>query len=201
MDRTRFQSANTRHVIVDMQRLFAEDTVWHTPVMETIAPRIGELAKAFRGRNHFTKFMVPLSPDHASGNWRTYYERWSDLTLDRLDPAMLDVVPSLAEYVEPERLIEKPTYSLFKVADARDALVAEGVDTLVFSGVETDVCVLASLMEAIDLGFHTVLVTDALGSSDMPSHAAILKHVVPRMPEQIEMMTSEELLALANGAG
>jgi len=190
-------SPRTRHVIVDMQRIFAEDTPWHTPALTEILPNVTALARAFEGRNHFAKFMVPAAPHHADGRWQNYYERWSMLTTQEMDAAMLDIVSPLEALVEPERLIEKPTYSIFKVPGVMEGLRADGVETLIFSGVETDICVLAGLMEAVDAGFHTVVVGDAVGSSAPKSHAAILGHVLPRMPEQVDIMTTADVVARA----
>lgn len=186
---------DTAHVVVDVQRLFAEATVWHTPAIAEIVPNIRRLAEAFAGRNHFTKFMVPETPAQAPGRWQVYYETWAMLTTSVMDAAMLDVVAELADLVEPERLIEKPTYSMFKLPGLAEKLERAGVRTLVFSGVETDVCVLGSLMEAVDLGFHAVVVTDAVGSSAPASHRAVLDLVLPRMPDQIELLTTAEVLA------
>jgi nicotinamidase-related amidase len=93
--------------------------------------------------------------------------------------------------------VEKTTYSIFGAAGFEQGLHGAGVDTLVFSGVETDVCVLASVFDAIDAGFHVIIAADAVGSSDMESHAAIMRHVVPRMPDQIEVMSTKEIAALA----
>ncbi|HEY0123185.1 MAG TPA: isochorismatase family protein, partial [Rhizobium sp.] len=71
------------------------------------------------------------------------------------------------------------------------------VDTLIFSGVETEVCVLASLFDAIDAGHHVIVASDAVGSSAPLSHAATVEHVLPRMPEQVTFLTTAELIAAA----
>jgi hypothetical protein len=48
------------------------------------------------------------------------------------------------------------------------------VNTLIVSGGETDVCVLSTVLSAIDLGLRIVLVEGALCSSFDESHDAIL---------------------------
>jgi nicotinamidase-related amidase len=48
------------------------------------------------------------------------------------------------------------------------------VDTLIVTGAETDVCVLATVLGAVDFGYGTVVVKDALCSSADESHDAIL---------------------------
>jgi nicotinamidase-related amidase len=188
---------NDRHVIIDLQRLFAEETVWHTPIIADILPNVLDLTAAFSHRTLFAKFMVPGSPHQASGRWRIYYERWSMLTTSSMDPIMQDLVAPLAAIATPETTIEKTTYSIFGVPGFEKRLHDGGVDTLVFSGVETDVCVLASIFDAVDAGFHVIVAANAVGSSASDSHQAILEHVLPRMPEQIGIWTTAEIVAAA----
>jgi nicotinamidase-related amidase len=194
---TDLTGGNVRHIVIDMQRLFAEETVWHTPVIADLLPNVLRLAEIFDGRTLFAKFMVPLAPHHANGRWQVYYERWSMLTTQTMDPAMQDLIAPLAALATPKTTIEKATYSIFGAAGFEQSLRETGVDTLVFSGVETDVCVLASLFDAVDAGFHVIVASDAVGSSDMQSHAAILRHVLPRMPDQIEVLSTDAITALA----
>jgi nicotinamidase-related amidase len=194
---TDLSGGNVRHIAIDMQRLFAEKTVWHTPVIADLLPNVLRLAEIFDGRTLFAKFMVPLAPHHANGRWQVYYERWSMLTTQTMDPAMQDLIAPLAALATSKTTIEKTTYSIFGAADFEQSLRETGVDTLVFSGVETDVCVLASLFDAVDAGFHVIVASDAVGSSDMQSHAAILQHVLPRMPDQIEVVRTNAIAGLA----
>lgn len=185
-----------RHIVIDMQRIFAEETEWHTPAVTEILPNVLKLCQAFEGRTLFAKFMVPEHPDHAQGRWQAYYKRWSMLTTHRLDPSFQDLVAPLFEIAPAHAVVEKPTYSVFQVPGFADRLRSEGVERLVFTGVETDVCVLASVFGAVDAGFHAIVVADAVGSSAPTAHAVTLEHVLTRMPDQIEIMTTEEVIAL-----
>ena len=178
----------TRHVVIDMQRLFAEDTAWHTPAITEILPNVLTLCNAFEGRTLFAKFMLPHTPDHAAGRWRDYYRRWSMLTTAEFDPAFQDLMAPLAARARPEDVLEKPTYSVFQIPGLAERLRGEGVEKLVFSGVETDICVLASVFDAIDAGFHAVVISDAVGSSAPAAHRATLDHVLSRMPDQIDII-------------
>ena len=58
-------------------------------------------------------------------------------------------------------------------------------ETLVITGGETDVCVLATVMAAVDLGFRIVLPTDALCSARDGTHDALLKLYEERFTNQI----------------
>jgi nicotinamidase-related amidase len=73
-----------------------------------------------------------------------------------------------------------------------ELLHRRGIDSLVITGAETDVCVLAAVLDAGDLGYRVVLATDALCSS---SDDALLTLYRNRFSQQIETATSETILA------
>ena len=68
------------------------------------------------------------------------------------------------------------------------------VDTVVISGGETDVCVLASVLDAIDLGYRVVVVSDALCSVSDEAHENLLKLFNERFGQQIEVASSDTIL-------
>ena len=70
-----------------------------------------------------------------------------------------------------------------------------GVESLVVSGAETDVCVLAAVMDAVDLGYRVVLASDALCSSSDKTHDALMTLYRERFSEQIETAEAEAILA------
>lgn len=186
-------SPKTLHVVIDMQRIFAEETAWHTPAIASILPNCVVLSEAFSAETLFVKFMLPQSSQHAVGTWRGYYDRWSTMTLDAIDPAMQDLVEPLKRFATSDNQIEKLTYSAFGSPAFTAALAKRHVDTIVLTGVETDVCVYASVLDAVDMGLRVVIVADAVASSDAAAHEAVLKHIAPRLSDQIEITTTQLL--------
>jgi len=182
------------HMAIDMQRVFAEPTAWHMPGFDAIVPNVAAIAQAMQGRNFFTRFVVPHTAEHARGHWKIYYRRWSEFTGAVMAPEMVDIVAALSAYATPETLIDKLTYSVFEAPDCAARLAALGADTIVFTGVETDVCVLASLMTAVDRGYRVIAVADALGSSSVEGHQATLTQVLTRLPDQVEIVDTAQLL-------
>jgi nicotinamidase-related amidase len=87
------------------------------------------------------------------------------MTLDELGPEMIDLVPDLAKFVPPARRFDKHVYSPWTGSDLHLQLRNSGIDTVIITGGETDVCVLSTMLGAIDWGFRVILVTDALCSS------------------------------------
>jgi ureidoacrylate peracid hydrolase len=76
-----------------------------------------------------------------------------------------------------ETVIEKSSYSAFAGTGIEEQLRCRGVRTLVFAGVQTNVCVETSLRDAVCRGFYAVLASDCVASHTQPLHEATLKNV------------------------
>ncbi|MBO9196825.1 cysteine hydrolase [Rhizobium sp. 16-449-1b] len=189
-------SQNALHVVIDMQRLFAEETAWHTPAIAGILPNVVTLSQARPAETLFARFVVPRNAAEAKGRWKDYYRRWSSVTLDELDVGMLDLVAPLAAIARPGSIVDKETYSIFGSPAFAARLQGSDIDTLIFSGVETDVCVYASVLDAVDAGYRVILAKDALASGDMKAHAMVIDILAARLTEQIEILSTETILNL-----
>ncbi|MFV3131341.1 isochorismatase family cysteine hydrolase [Niveispirillum sp. KHB5.9] len=184
----------TVHLCVDMQRLFAEDTPWRTPWVEGILPRVEELASARAAQTVFTRFVPPHSPVDAHGAWRRYYEHWEEMTTRRLDTDLLELLPPLAALVPPARVVDKRTYSPFADGTLAAWMQGQGVEALVISGAETDVCVLATVLSAVDLGFRIIVAEDAICGSADETHDSLVRFYHTRLSEQVEIAPVEAIL-------
>jgi len=187
--------SRTVHVVVDMQRVFAEATDWRVPVIAEVVPPILTLVQAHPRETVFTRFMTPPSIENASGDWQRFYARWQSVTRDRMDAAMFDLMEPFAGFVPPAEVCDKTTFSAFASADFAASLARRGTETLILSGVETEVCVLATALDAVDRGLHVVLATDGLTSGSAAGHSAALEAVYPRFDQQIESATTAAILA------
>jgi nicotinamidase-related amidase len=186
----------TIHLCIDMQNLFAAGGPWATPWMERVMPLGVALVEHAPVRTVFTRFIPPQSKEAARGVWKAYYEKWECVTRERLDPRMLELAPPLARFVPPATIIDRQTYSAFGNGRLGAFLEEHSIDTLVISGGETDVCVLASVLVAVDRGYRVILAEDALCSSADESHDATLKLFTKRFDLQIEVVATEAILAL-----
>jgi nicotinamidase-related amidase len=184
------------HLSVDMQNIFARGGVWETPWMERVLPVIVEIAARYPARTIFTRFITPLNAADRPGRWRRYFGKWHRATRAELPSSELELVPALQRFAPPAPIIDKPAYSAFAESSLAAFLFEKNVRTLVVTGAETDVCVLASVLDAVDLGFRVVLVENALCSSSDAGHDALMTLYRNRFSEQIELINSEELPAL-----
>lgn len=182
------------HLCVDMQRLFAEDTDWSTPWMKRVLPEVVRLCEHRPERTCFTRFIPADQPGDGFGTWRRYYQRWASMTRSRLPAGMIDLLPELALFVPPARVFDKAVFSPWHDGVLNAALRGSGVDTVIVSGGETDVCVLATVLGAVDLGYRVVIAGDALCSSSDETHDGTLALYHDRYGQQIETVLVDELI-------
>lgn len=186
-----------RHICVDMQRMFAEETPWHVPWMDRILPQVHAVSRACPEQTIFTRFVPPRTPDTMPGRWRDYYTKWWMMTGEHLPSDMVALTPPLSELVPPARIFDKQVYSPWIGGRLHAALADEKVTTLAVTGGETDVCVLATVLGAIDLGYHVVLLKDAVCSGADETHDASLELLGDRFSVQLDVCTVDEFLDTA----
>ena len=185
----------TVHLCIDMQRIFSSEGPWATPWMEKVLPVIVALAERFPERTVFTRFITPEKPPDMPGVWRHYYEHWPEATRAHLDPRLLDLMPPLARLAPPATVIDKTRYSAFFGSALLDHLLARGADGLIVTGSETDVCVLSTILGAVDHGFRVIVVRDGICSSSDQGHEALLRVYHQRFTFQIETTDAETVLS------
>jgi nicotinamidase-related amidase len=187
-------SPQTVHVCVDMQRLFAEDTEWKTPWMKRVLPNVVRLVDAHPDQTIFTRFIPAEHPGDGEGVWRRYWRRWANMTLEHLAPGMADLAPELARFAPPALIVDKTVYSPWHTPVLQAELCRRGTDTLIVTGGETEVCVLATVLGAVDRGYRVIIVADALCSSSDDTHDASMAVYAHRYGQQVETISTTDLI-------
>jgi nicotinamidase-related amidase len=187
-------TARSVHLCVDMQRIFSQEGPWPTPWLARVLPVVAAIAERFAERTVFTRFMTPMRPGDMPGMWRVYYDKWRETTRERLDPRLLELLPPLAKLVPPASIVDKTRYSAFAEPHLAAHLRERGADTLVVTGSETDVCVLATVLGAVDHGYRIIIVRDGVCSSSDEGHDALLDLYERRYNVQIETADAETVL-------
>ena len=187
-------SAGAAHVAIDMQVVFADHKDWGAATTHQILPQVARIAGHRPERTVFTRFLPPKSLTDLPGQWHAFYRRWPQVLAESGNSALFDLLPILKRFAPPAKVVDKQIYSAFEAPDFAPALRELAADSLILTGVETDVCVLATLLGAIDRGHRVVLVEDAVASGNPASHAATLAHVIPRFDRQVEVTDTASLL-------
>lgn len=182
------------HLCVDMQRLFGPGYPWAVPWLEKVLPAIASLAARNPVRTVFTRFIPVRHPGEGLGTWARYYRRWASVTLEAIGEDAVRLVPELERFAPPAHVVDKRVYSPWTEGVLDGLLAGSGIDTVVITGGETDVCVLATALGAIDRGLRVVLVTDALCSSSDATHDALMVLYGTRFGMQVEIAETEEVL-------
>jgi nicotinamidase-related amidase len=160
--------------------------------MLRVLPQVIKLVEARPKRTIFTRFLPPPSADIMPGAWRRYYERWDAMTLEKLDQGLIALVPELARFIPPAGFLDKRVYSPRANVALHAGLQSHGVNTIIVSGAETEVCVLATVLGAV--GYPVIIATDAVCSSADSSHDAMLEIYHSRYGMQVETAEVEEIL-------
>ena len=78
---------------------------------------------------------------------------------------------------ENDHVVIKRRDSAFHDTETGVWLRSIGVDTLIFCGVDTSICVETSLREAFNIGYDVILVSDATASSNRKHYESTLENV------------------------
>lgn len=189
----------TIHLCLDMQVMFGRDGPWPTPWMERVLPNVLRLVERMPQRTLFTRFIPPMRPEDMPGMWREFYRKWRNITRQRLPAEQLELLPELRRFVPPAAVFDKSVYSAFADGRLAPSLADRNVICLLVSGAETDVCVLSTVLAAVDHGYRVVLVTDAVCSSSDEGHDALMRMYTERLSVQIELASTAQAIEALTG--
>ncbi|MCO7054892.1 cysteine hydrolase family protein [Pseudomonas juntendi] len=97
-----------------------------------------------------------------------------------------------------DHVLDKTRYSAFHRSELDALLRHLGVNRLIVSGVLTDVCVLATVLDAFALGYQVTLITDACTSTTEAAHNAALL-IMANWVYAIELFATEQFLRALRG--
>ncbi|MCV0401809.1 MAG: cysteine hydrolase [Nitrosopumilus sp.] len=184
-------------VVVDMQKLFLTDKTspWADKKLLSIVPNIKKLIKTIGTQNViFTRFTPPKNWQDESNSWKTYYEMNQKITPNFLGEKALDITDDLISYTANSVVTSrKKSASIFIAGDFHSKIKKKSTKILIFTGIETDYCVLSSVLDAIHLGYYVIVVMDACASSKKQGqkHA---KGIFDRFPEQLWVTSTNDMI-------
>lgn len=182
---------------VDVQRLYAAFEPWALAEAGRVAATIARLADRTGWPLLCTRTVLPSANGVETGPWAAYERRWASLAARlQADPELLEPFPELQERCRAT--FDKHTYSAFEAPAFRAHIAAARPDPLLIAGIETDICVLATVFAAIDRNLQVWVVTDALAGPD-PSAARAVLATLARMPDQVRLLDADAAIAELEG--
>lgn len=149
-----------------MQEIFGRSTSqWFTPGYPSIEPTVARLVEAFGDRVVFTRF---VAPEHPTGAWIPYYERWPFALVPHTDE-LYDLTSGML--ADGKSVVTETTFGKW---GTELAAALGGSTEMVLVGVSTDCCVLSTALAAADAGIHVSVVQDACAGLSPADHQRAL---------------------------
>ena len=174
-------------LVIDMQNVYLPDQEWACPHMPEASRNIRRIIDSGKvSQVLFTQFLADEQP---SGRWQEYNREYRAINED---PRLCAVCDEFLPYLQKYPLAVKSTYSSLKSAAVAEA--AAKADRILLSGVVAECCVLATLMEAIDLGIHAVYLPDCCAGQTDENEERVRTIAESFVPVHTLVMNTEEYL-------
>lgn len=189
MPELKLNPGKTALVIIDLQNaIVAMNTAPHSTAQ--VVANSARLAEAFRAKgapvvyvrvdiNDFMK--LPVDQPHNMG--------------DQPLPAALSEIAPAAGFQAGDILITKRHWGAFAGTGLEQQLKGRGIDTVVLTGISTNIGVESTARQGTGLGFAFVLVEDACAAQDAEQHRFAVDKIFPRLT--CVRATHEVLAAIA----
>ncbi len=181
-----FEPSTTALVVVDMQNFFmVEGELMAARAAHDIVPNINRLARAVRDAGGLVIWIQAEAVEEFRNGWDPFSELFHQEARDRRLAALRRDAESFGLWhgleVKPsdERIVKR-RYSAF-IQDAsgiENVLLRGNIETVLVTGVATNVCCESTGRDCMMRGFRTIMVSDANASfSEAEHHAALLNFI------------------------
>lgn len=144
-----------------------------------IIPRIQHLLKAFRSKNMPVVYVVaeynPIVPMPVYGK---FYDYMRSAKPNATGSKGTLIIPEIAP-MWGEPVVRKWNIGIFSNSNLDQVLKSYGAETLIMTGVATNLVVHIAAVQATDLGYNVIVLEDAVTSSDKEAHDYTINKVLP----------------------
>jgi nicotinamidase-related amidase len=177
------EARTTALVLMGFQRGVLE----HTTGVETLLARIEALVRSARAAGVQVAHVRVAFTDQDYAAIPTYSKTFSGVVAGRLlqdgTPAT-ELAPQTA--AEGDIVVARTRFSGFSRTALERLLRAHGIDTLILAGIGTGGVVLATLFEAADRDFRTLVLSDCCVDTSQNVHDLLMQQVFPRQADVVE---------------
>jgi nicotinamidase-related amidase len=165
---------STAIVMIDLQHaVVGRDVKPHSAA--DVVERSKKLADAVRAKGGVVVFIHVILSDFLSLNVDEGMQMPKELPAEASD-----IVPTAG--MQPgDLLISKKHWGAFAGTNLEQELRSRGVDTVVLTGIATNIGVESTLRQGTGLGFHFVVVEDACSTFSPEMQEFAVKHIFPRL--------------------
>jgi ureidoacrylate peracid hydrolase len=179
---TSLNPGTTALVVIDMQNFYMkEGASSYCPSAQAIVPNANRLADAVRRFGSPVLWVRNVTTAEAFKGWSNHYNRMTEKRIGIRRRELAKDGDGFQFWHEmdvrdTDRKVEKTRYSAF-IPDASnlEKILGEyGIDTLIFCGVATNVCVESTARDAMMMNYRTVIIEDACAASATEAHEVSL---------------------------
>jgi len=149
---------------------------------EAFLANLKKLIEKLRPKMPVVYTLITPLPREFTSSWRHYslMKRFRVDDIDKLPPFMAigskdRLVPDTVKPEETDIVIEKSTASIFIGTHFEYMMRDRGITSLIFTGIATEIGIVASAWDAANRGFYPVVVSDCVSSPDQEAHELSLK--------------------------
>ena len=188
-DPARYNSGEDLLILIDFQNVYLPGQPWACPTMEQSVENTLKILHSPDAPDYvLTKYMPSADP---VGRWKQYNEEYAEINADEF---LCDFPDPIRQIMTDDNVIIKDTYSSMKAAALRSAL--EGKKRVVLTGVVAECCVLATMLDAIDLGYEVIYLYDCV-SGLTPENEQLVRILAESFsPIHTRVMSSAEYMQL-----
>ena len=179
---TSLNPGTTALVVIDMQNFYMkEGATSYCPHAQAIVPNANRLAGAVRRFGSPVLWVRNVTTAEAFKGWSNHYKRMTEKRIAIRKRELAKDGDGFQfwhemDMRETDRKVEKTRYSAFipGASNLEKILGEYGIDTLIFCGVATNVCVESTARDAMMMNYRTIIVEDACAANSTEAHEVSL---------------------------
>lgn len=180
----RLTPKETALVVVDMQNYFmADGEPACAPAARLIVPNVNALAAKVRSLGGLVVWIMTEAKDETPSDWANLYECYSPEAKTKRQANLGKngsgfPLWSKLEVEKGDEVVIKTRYSAFVpgASNLDSVLKKHGIDTILVTGVATNVCCESTARDGMMMGYRTVMVSDANAAFTQENHAHALRN-------------------------
>lgn len=188
-DTIKYDSSEDLLIAIDFQNVYLPGQPWACPTMEQAMAKTLSIINAPNSPEYIlTQYIAATDP---VGRWKQYNEEYA---LINADPFFSDFAAPVKQIIKADNVMVKNSYSSLKCPSVKSRL--ERKKRVVLTGVVAECCVLATMMDAIDLGYEVIYLYDCVSGLTDENEYLVRTLAESFSPIHTRVMSSTEYLQL-----